>query len=246
MFEKKSQICFIWGNGPSLLDAIQKYESEISASDIIAVNQMAVSPLYSKYKPNIYVLTDPAYWYEKGYEEDFHHADELYDCLVNKTKWKLRLYVPYEANKSFVKNIPQLNNNIQILYYNKTTANGFTCFRHFVFNKQLGMVRSQNVINAALMLAVYFKYNEIYLMGTDMDWMRNIWVDDENRLRLHEKHFYGDTTEDRVIPVSMSHQCAALYYTFKSFEEISRYALSKKIKIYNTYKRSFIDVFDKI
>lgn len=246
MIEKRSSTCYVLGNGPSLSDSIQKYKTRISGNDVIAVNQMAATDLFSKYKPNIYILADPAYWYAKGYERDYEQADELYNSLVSKTTWELYLYLPYEADKSTVKNSIRHNNNIKIIYYNKTTFNGFNPIKYFIFNKQLGMVRPQNIINAALMLAIYSGFNEIYLMGADTDWMRNIWVDEKNRLRIHEKHFYEDKTQDRIIPVSMSHQCAAFYYTFKGYEEINNYALSKKIRIYNVFKYSFIDVFEKI
>lgn len=97
-----------------------------------------------------------------------------------------------------------------------------------ILKRQWGMFRAANVLIAALLLAIYSEYRQIYLMRADSDWMKNIWVDEQNRLRLRNTHFYEDSIQDCIIPVSMSHQCAALYYTFRSYEEINRYTLSKK------------------
>jgi hypothetical protein len=105
------------------------------------------------------------------------------------------------------------------------------------------MFRTQNVLIAALLLAIYSDYKHIYLMGAESDWMKNIWVDEQNRLRLKDTHFYD--TEDRILSVKMHEQCIALYYAFKSYMNIAEYSKRCGIKIYNANPLSFIDAFEK-
>jgi hypothetical protein len=235
------------GNGPSLLQSLEAYKDKLSTCDLIVVNDMGLSPEYEKYKPDVYVLCDPAYWLDNISSEETDRILYLYEQLVRKTDWPLQLYLPYIAKKEEkIQQILSRNTHIRLHYYNNTKVEGFKWFQYMILKRQWGMFRAQNVIVAALLLAIYFDYKQIYLMGADSDWMKNLWVDEQNCLRLRDTHFYEGKIQDRIIPVSMSHQCAALYYLFRSYKEINRYASSKKIKIYNTYKYSFIDVFDKI
>jgi hypothetical protein len=143
--------------------------------------------------------------------------------------YTLLIFHSYMAkNVTEIHEILSINANIQLFYYNKTKVGGFKWFQYMILKRQWGMFRAANVLIAALLLAIYSEYRQIYLMRADSDWMKNIWVDEQNRLRLRNTHFYEDSIQDCIIPVSMSHQCAALYYTFRSYEEINRYTLSKK------------------
>jgi hypothetical protein len=112
-----------------------------------------------------------------------------------------------------------------------------------MLKRQWGMFRAQNVLIAALLLAIYSDYKQIYLMGADSDWIRNIWVDEQNRLRLRDVHFYD--TEDRIISVKIHELYMGLYYAFKSYTDIAEYSKHCGVKIYNTNLLSFIDVFEK-
>ena len=245
LIQKEHDKCILFGNGPSLSDTLKNIGNSLSDYDIIAVNQMAKTPLYEKCKPKIYVLADPAYWYEKGYDEEYHNADDLHKALVEKTDWELQLYMPYEANRPSVTDKLNKNPNIKIFYYNKTTFTGFKKIAYFIFNKQWGMIRPQTVLNPALMLLIYSEYNTIYLAGADSDWSREVWVDEQNRLRINDRHYYNK--EDHlIIPCTMTEQSLAQYYVFKNYLDIEEYSKHKKVKIYNTYAFSFIDAFEKI
>ena len=245
--QKKHENCILLGNGPSLLTTIQKFENTISNYDVIAVNQMAVTEAFEKYKPIVYVLADPAYWYEKGYENEFYQADELFYALINKTSWDLQLYMPYQANRLQITDKISKNSNIKIVFYNKTTFSGYKKISYFIYNRQWGMVRAQNILLSALMLLIYSKYKTIYLAGADTDWMKDIWVDENNQLRIHDSHFYHENHQnDRVFPFTMTEISAIFYYIFKNYSVIEEYSKHKKVKIYNLFPRSFIDAFEKI
>jgi len=202
-----------------------------------------VTDLFEKYRPDIYVIADPDYWNGKECDE----SNSLINALIEKTKWDLQFYMPYEANIPEIAEKLRMNPNIKIVFYNKTTFNGIKKIAYFIYNRQWGMVRAQTVLNAALMLLIYSKYKSIYLAGADADWMKDLWVDEQNRLRIHDRHFYyQDQQEDRILHLNMKEQCISLYYVFKNYSDIEDYSKYKKINIYNIYPRSFIDVFEKI
>jgi hypothetical protein len=230
------------GNGPSLTQSLNANRDKLSTYDLIAVNDMGLSEEYKKYKPGVYILCDPAYWYDTEDGPDI--ADRLYTKLIKDTDWDVQIYLPYEAEKTkSIKESLSVNKKIQVCYYNKTKVEGFRWFQYLMLKRQWGMFRAQNVIIAVLLLAIYFNYKQIYLMGADSDWMKNIWIDEQNRMRLKDTHFYG--TDNRILPVKMHEQCLSLYYAFKSYMDIENYSRHCGIKIYNLNPQSFIDAFEK-
>lgn len=247
-FQKNHNQCIIMGNGPSLIESLKENKNNLPNLDLIAVNFMALSPEYIEYKPNIYVLCDPVFWFENVSQEMEEKVVKFYKTIAVETNWNLQLYIPYQAKRT--KQIEQLilpNKNIRLNYYNKAKFEGYKKINYWIYNKQYGMLRTQNVIVAALMLAIYSKYENIYLAGVDSDNMKNIWVDEKNRVRLTDTHFYNDEQYniERVLPIKLHEQCAAFYSMFKSYTEIASYADYRKVKVYNINLRSFIDAFEK-
>jgi hypothetical protein len=99
------------------------------------------------------------------------------------------------------------------------------------------------VVIAALLIAIYSDYKQIYLMGAESDWMKNVWVDEQNRIRSTDIHFYGK--DDRISFAKMHEAYLSLYYAFKSYADIEEYSKHCGIKIYNMSLLSFINVFEK-
>ena len=87
------------GNGPSLLKLLEEDKAVLAKYDFLAVNHMARSAQYEKFKPSIYVLCDPAFWFAKGYEIPQQLVKETFKSMVDKTTWPLQLYIPYQAKK---------------------------------------------------------------------------------------------------------------------------------------------------
>jgi len=237
----------IMGNGPSLNQLLEDSRENLGKYDLVAVNFMGLSSEFLITKPNVYVLCDPAFWFlpiDTDNEGTNKKVTNLYQRFADLVDWDMQLYLPYQAEK--VKLIGQLlskNPHIQLSYFNKTKVEGFEYFQYFAVRKQLGMFRVQNVVVAALLLAIFSEYKEIYLMGVESDWMRNFWVDEQNRLRISDTHFYGK--QDKILPINMRQECASLYYAFDSYTKIAAYATKMKSKIYNLNLFSMIDVFEK-
>jgi Protein of unknown function DUF115. len=246
--EKKYNQCLIMGNGPSLIESLEKNKEQLSELDIVAVNFMANSPEYLVYKPAIYILCDPAFWFETPSEDTKKRISDFYKSLAEKTDWHLQLYLPYQAKKEKkIKIILSQNPHICLNYYNKTKVEGFSKFNHWTYHKQWGMPRAQNVLVAALMLAIYSGYKNIYLAGADNDWIKNIWVDEKNNVRLNDFHYYKDTEKNtsRMLSFKLHDTYTLFYFMFRSYTYIETYAVLKNVKIYNTGIKSFIDAFEK-
>ena len=240
--------CLILGNGPSLIDSLEKNKENLKEIDLIAVNLMVISPEYEKYKPKAYILCDPNFWDESVSESTKERIGEFYANLVQKTKWDLQLYIPFFARKNKkIESLLSQNSHIKICYYNKTKVEGHKWFCYTAYNNQWGMPRAQNVIVAALMLAIHSKYKEIFLAGVDSNFIHNIWVDEKNNLRFDDYHYYGDSEEKtkRILPEKIYEECISNYYMFKGYIDIENYSVYKNIKIYNTGLFSFIDAFEK-
>ena len=245
---KKYNRCLILGNGPSLIDSLEKNKDHLSELDLIAVNLMVNSPEYEIYKPKIYVVCDPLFWIEDLPEAFTERINLFYDNIVQKTQWDLQLYIPFLARKNKkIESILSQNPHIKICYYNKTKVEGHKWLCYAAYNNQWGMPRAQNVIVAALMIAIHSKYKEINLAGVDSNFIHNIWVDEKNNLRFDDYHYYSDSEEKikRILPEKIHEECLLNYYMFKSYVDIENYSIYKNIKIYNTGPHSFIDAFEK-
>lgn len=236
------------GNGPSLVSTLEKNKDMLEIKDLMAVNFMGLTPEFQTYRPNLYVLCDPAFWIEASDEKLKAKVKNLYQVLADTTNWDLQLYLPQKAKKqTLIKDILSSNKRISINYFNKTKIEGFGGFKNFTYSAQWGMPRAQNVLCAALMLCIYSGYKKIYLAGAENDWIKNLWVDEKNRLRLDDHHFYGKTDQSNAIVLNtkMYEQFLSWYYAFKSYAEIAAFARHKEIKVINTNLNSFIDVFEK-
>jgi len=237
------------GNGPSLLKLFEEDKAILEKYDLLAVNHMARSAQYEEFKPNIYVLCDPAFWFAKGYEIPGQMAKETFKIMVEKTSWPMQLYIPHQAKKAGVKELLSSNSNICVYYFNKTTFEGFSWLKYKIYDLQWGIVRPQNVLNAALMLMIYSGYQRIYLFGADNDWLKRLWVDEENCLRSEDIHFYSNNKEDKQIcdnTQKLHDVLSSLYIVFKNYVNIEEYAKKKGVKIYNMNPLSFIDAFEKL
>ncbi|MGI5834763.1 MAG: hypothetical protein ACOX59_09175 [Bacteroidales bacterium] len=247
-FNRISDKCLVLANGPSLHSSMQKIPDELSNYDLVAVNFMGISEEYRKYKPSVYIFCDPGFWSESGPESLRQRVRNLYSTMVEVTEWDLQLYFPWQAKKNTeIRNLSKRNRFLSVHFYNKTKFEGYTFLKHSIYNRQWGMPRAQNVVTAALMLSIYSKYKNIYLAGADNDWIKNLWVDPQNRLRMADPHFYTESKpqEDIVVPIRIHEQFAALYYTFKAYVDINKYAKTKGVEIINLNEFSFIDAFKK-
>ena len=252
------------GNGPSLNDTLTSSSIELDSYDILSVNYFCRTEKFEQVKPNYYVITSPEYFIGEEKKDWKKDRDQTFHELVNKTKWDMDLFVPVIASKSkdWVSIISE-NPKIKIVYFNTTPIEGFKWFSFFCFKRKLGMPRPHNVLIPSIFIGLYCGYKNIYLAGADHNWTRDVFVTDDNRVLLSQKHFYDQKVKEEKNKNSASpkpmykggsqeerklHEVLNKFvYAFQAYWEIEEYATKVSgSKIYNITPGSYIDAFEKV
>ncbi len=244
----KSKPLIIMGNGPSLRETIAKHSDLLRKSNTLAVNFAANADTYFDIKPSIYVLADPHFFRvgENGVSSD-SNVRRLWENIA-KTEWEMTLYLPCKAK--IPESIKQ-NPHITVKRYNLTPGEGLDTLVHWLYKKGLAMPRPRNVLIASIMIALREGYKDIYIVGADHTWSRDLWVDDKNRVISVQKHFYKDNDKEfeRVAQEYAGYHLHdilnSLTIAFRSYHQIAAYAEKIGAKITNCTPGSFIDAFPR-
>ncbi len=239
----KDEAIIIMGNGPSLNGTISKYADVLKSIPTLAVNFAANAPEFSNLQPRYYVLADPHFFVSS----DDDNVKKLRDNLA-KVSWQMTLFLPFDAKKyGFVIE----NSNIDIEYFNFLAVEGFEWFENWAYSSGRGMPRPRNVLIPSIMIAITMGYGNIYVTGADHSWTKTLSVNEQNEVVSVQPHFYKeDEKEEKRIKVDYLkyplHQIVySFYVAFKAYHEIQRYAIHKKVNIYNSTPGSFIDAFPR-
>lgn len=246
--EVKDESLIIMGNGPSLRDTIKEYGDFLRSSRTLAVNFAANAQEYPVLRPAIYVLADPHFFQirENGKSSDAN-VERLWDN-ISATSWPMSLYVPCNVK---IRGSIEKNGNISVKRYNLTPGEGLPGPVHWLFRKGLAMPRPRNVLIASIMIALREGYRDIYIVGADHTWSRDLWVDDRNRVISVQKHFYKDNDKEfeRVANEYAGYHLHdilnSLTIAFRSYHQIADYARKIGAKITNSTPGSFIDAFPR-
>ena len=244
----KKERLIIMGNGPSLRDTIADHLDTLKNSNTLAVNFAANADTYAELQPNLYVLADPHFFHTgpDGKSSDPNVA-RLWDNIA-ATDWQMTLYVPCKAK------MPEAidkKGNITVKRYNLTPGEGLAGPVHWLYRKGLAMPRPRNVLIASIMIALREGYRDIYIVGADHTWSRDLWVDDRNRVISVQKHFYKDNEKEfeRVAQEYAGYHLHdilnSLTIAFRSYHQIAVYAAKIGAKITNCTPGSFIDAFQR-
>jgi hypothetical protein len=219
----------------------------------LAVNFFAESISFEKLKPQIYVVAAPEFWIGDVDEEYKDKRKKLFNRLAEIVRWDMLFFIPYAAKKEKIwQKILRANKHIKVVFYNNTPIEGFLSLNKFYYKKNLGMCRPHNVIIPSLFIGINLRYRNIYLIGVEHGWLPNIIVNEKNEVLIKQDHFY-DKKEALHKPMKklgkgerrLYEVLEKFYLTFKGYFEISKYALSKNIRIYNLTINSYIDAFEK-
>lgn len=252
--------CVLLGNGPSLKDFLANHRDYLQYKSIFAVNNFVRTQAYTEVKPDYYVIVAPDYWGDEqkpGYREE---RLRVFQELGEKTDWELTLFVPALASKQKSWKEPlEKNPKIHIAYFNNTPVEGLKAISHWYYRHWLGMPRPHNVLVGTLAIALNLGFKNCYITGADHSWLGEIFVTDDNRVFLSQKHFYDDhlksktyNAEARPMYAGNSTQERRLheilekfYFSFRSYWELKTYAKTLGTQIYNLTPGSFIDAFDR-
>ncbi len=244
----KGERLIIMGNGPSLGETITAHREILKKSNTLAVNFAALTPEFRELKPALYVLVDAGFFKPDNEGNPAHpKIPELWECL-SAIDWKMALYIPCKAKiPGFIAN----NSNIEIKRYNLTPAEGLNAPTHWLYRHGLAMPRPRNVLIASIMIALREGYRNIYIVGADHTWSRELWVDDENHVISVQRHFYeeNDREFERVKKQYEGYHLHdilnSLTIAFRSYHQIAEYAQTIGASIINSTPGSFIDAFPR-
>lgn len=234
--------CVVLGNGPSLKECLYNHVDVLSQKDLIAVNNFCFSEYFMILKPKYYILADPQF-FDCDYSNEAVKLQEDFLREIDKTNWRLLLFLPYQTRKStFVEKISR-HEFIKIVYYNITPINCFTSIEYWLFNHNLGMPRAQNVACAAAFVMINLGYHNIYMLGIDHSWLKNFYINENNEIIFGDHHFYGNS--EIKCGFSMGEWLLQLSITFNTHQRIHDYALKKGTKIYNSTYDSYVDSYER-
>lgn len=254
MREHNGERMVVIGNGPSLNKSIELYEQQIKESDIIMVNFAAMTDLFLKLRPSVYLLVDPG-WFNPT-EKLQTIVESCIDAIVCKTVWPMTIVMPNRAKESHAVQRFKENANLRILFYEDgwQLPKGMSKFE--AWDKNIIGPPAQTVLNTAVWLSIYWGYKETYLIGADTSWHTELKMDQEtNELYTIDTHFYDnkrvyqeaydEKQNRRPIGTKLHEELFAEATALQEYCELREYADWKGVKVYNASEYSWIDAFER-
>jgi hypothetical protein len=243
--------CYVLGNGPSLKEAINNNSYLFLNQNLMVVNDFALSDSYTIFKPCFYVFADPGYWVDGANADVIEVRDKVFDIILSNTSWNIKVFIPYLGHKNgIIKSRLKNNNLIEIVYYNSASVEGFDFIKNNLYKFNMAMPSAQNVLIAAIFLAMNIGFKRVCVFGADHSWTENIIVNPENQVCLTDKHFYN-TDNSKVKPwlkvsgepYKMHEILYDLSNSFKKYHELKFYGNTIGAEIINYTSGSYIDAF---
>ncbi len=240
---------FVIGNGPSVNADIAGFEKSLSCEDVMMVNQALTSPLAFEIKPKYYTLMDPFYMgiYDEnaGIDPQLINRVGVLSEAFAKVDWEMDLLVPYMFYKRRVKGkcIKIANPFINLHTFNALELYTFTPLQKFFYKYNFAIPSGINVLIAALSCGVVLGYKEIYLLGANSDWHKQLSVDSQNRLYSYDAHYYDNGKPEKLF----AHHSVAFVFrcmtqAFRAYEELGKMSFN----ITNCTSESMIDAFPRM
>lgn len=236
----------IMGNGPSLADTMAVYPDVLDAHPLLAVNFAGNAGEFYRFKPEYYVLADPAFFAAEPYE----NVVRLWENIRSRVDWPMTLFVPVTCRRA-VQSMLAGSGNIRVECFNMIGVEGFRWLEDAAFSSGRGMPRPRNVLIVSLMVALKMGFRTIYITGADHSWTRTLEVTDDNLVVTVQPHFYEDNEAEHKQVASVYKDIRlyqilySFYVAFRSYFIIERYARARGVSIYNATPGSFIDAFPR-
>lgn len=242
------------GNGPSLTATMERYTEQIQAADSIMVNYSAMTDMFDAIKPSVYVLIDPA-WYRPK-ETQKSDMEACVETIAVKTNWPMTIVLPSYFKTWWGLERLKKNSNISVIFDGGT----WRPMPHKELFRALDENRisppSYTVLTYCIYLALYWGYEETYLVGADTTFTRDMYVGQkDNVLYTVDSHFYSneemyhDPTDPefkgRRYNSTMEKKLYELYQMFYEYRMLNDYAQWKGLKLYNASEYSMIDCLER-
>lgn len=245
--------CYVFGNGPSLGTDIRDKFDYFTRQNVVCVNQFALSDWFNQLKPKYYVLVDPMWWIQTAPSETLEVRARLFAAFREKVDWDLTLMIPHEAYELFNRELCE-NSHIKIVQFNRTPFWGAKSLLFKLYDLGLGMPQAQNVVVAAIYLAMRLGFRKIAVLGADHSWHESLALGADNK--VYVRYGYFNDQSPKLAPFTIDGSTGNIFTMekiflaigrmFGSYMELAEYAKLKDISIVNLSSVSYIDAFPKI
>ena len=254
-FSASNHSLIVLGNGPSLKEYLNSHVDEMISKDIICCNEFAHSEYYAVLKPKYYVLVDPAYWRnspDKSINETIAYTVHQ---ISARTSWPMTIFIKSAGRRhNHFKQIPEINQNVRIVYIYTNTIDGPSFLKHYFYKKNLAMPSLYNVLGYSIFLGINMGYKKIMLLGADHSWHKGLVIKEDNILYLRDAHFFDkneaaekpffvDSFKSRTF--KLHEILSALSRTFEGYHSLRDYARHMKVHVLNLTIDSSIDAFER-
>ncbi len=247
-----SERIVILGNGPSFKDTFDGNKTFFQNCDLICLNHFAKTNLYSDLKPEYYFVIAHDLFLDDAIDEYKNASIKLFTEIANKTTWRLKFFITYEAKtQKRWQRILSKNENIEVIFMNITPVEGFKCFRYYWYNRGKGMVRPHNVMIPSIYFSISLGVKEIILVGAEHSWLHELHVDDDNNTLFFNKHFYEPNGRSQKCNhkgtsyMKLHEVIRSFSSAFEGYHVLEEYSKAKGVQIINCSPNSFIDAFTK-
>lgn len=222
--------CFIIGNGPSL----RKHNLTFLKNEItFTVNAFWKHSIIKEWQPTYYCFADPIYFDRSDAMNDFFY--KLSSNIKNST-----FFIPHYSKIIIEKR--------ELLPISKTFFIAFRNELSMTSPSEIDLTgylpKVINVVQLAIIIALYMGCTPIYLIGVDHDWLSH---------RSNDRHFYTgtDVNNHKKISGSLANEpykitIEKVLKLWRGYENLSRYSTKRDIEIINASKGGFLDVFKRI
>ena len=109
----------------------------------------------------------------------------------------------------------------------------------------MGIPSTRNVLIPAIQLMINIGYKELYLYGAEFSWTKTIDVDPKNnKVFMNDRHFYNKEDIHYYEKGWYKWYLEAIIDMLGGMDQLTKYALSRKVRIINRTKGSFVDAFE--
>ena len=235
--ERRHDRCLIVAGGPSVNEVYDEMLEYRKYLDVVTVNMNILKEALLTLNPMMHICIDPCF--NNPEAKNWEICLKVYEKL-NSFSTKCYLCVTHDMYKGIKERIT--NENIEIISLSIYTYSGSEKIGKRLLPKGLVSFGGQNVVVAALYMALMMGYEKIFLAGLDMD--EEYSVDENCTIYRNYKHFY-DKTRTAHQDYLLDFHLAPLARMYEELSRAQQYAKRKGVEIINLSRQSSVDIFCK-
>ena len=161
-----------------------------------------------------------------------------------KTADIVTIFLPSYFNKQTFLPTDKLNIKYVFSLYG---ISRYDFYSHKLMEKNFLAPAYNNVVIMCLYVGIQLGYKKIYLYGADENFLKQITVDQRNRVMRECVHYYGSEMmcENKKHGSDMEIMTYMMYRIFNGLKRLKRYAAKEKVRIVNMSDDSWIDCFPR-